>query len=59
MPLVGDALIGISGLLIAYLILKNTGLLAWTVIIAWNVVAIGMHCLHTWCRRRTHGLNSS
>jgi hypothetical protein len=40
MPLVGDAVIGISGLLIAYLILKKTGLWVWTAILIWNSVAI-------------------
>ena len=40
MPLVGDAIIGITGLFIAYLILKKTGLWVWTAIIVWNSVAI-------------------
>lgn len=40
MPLLGDAVIGISGLLIAFLVLKKTGLWVWTTIIAWNAVAI-------------------
>ncbi|MDA0812873.1 MAG: hypothetical protein O3C21_10865 [Verrucomicrobia bacterium] len=39
MPLLGDAVIGISGLLIAYLVLKKTGLWVWTAIIVWNAVA--------------------
>ena len=41
MPLVGDAIIGITELLIAFLILKKkTGLWVWTTIIVWNSVAI-------------------
>ncbi len=40
MPLVGDAVIGISALLIAFLIVKKTGLWVWTAIIVWNAVAI-------------------
>jgi len=40
MPLVGDAVIGITGLVIAFLILKKTGLWVWTTIIVWNSVAI-------------------
>ena len=40
MPLVGDAVIGITGLFIAYLILKKTGLWVWVTIIVWNSVAI-------------------
>ncbi|MEM7134177.1 MAG: hypothetical protein AAF702_48355 [Chloroflexota bacterium] len=40
MPLVGDAIIGLSALFIAYLILRQTGFWAWTTIIVWNVVAI-------------------
>jgi len=40
MPLLGDAVIGITGLLIAYLIVKKTGLWVWTAIIVWNAVAI-------------------
>ena len=40
MPLVGDAIIGITGLFIAYLILKKTGLWVWTAIIVWNSIAI-------------------
>jgi hypothetical protein len=40
MPLVGDAIIGITALLIAYLILKKTGLWVWTAIIVWNSVGI-------------------
>jgi len=40
MPLIGDAVIGISGLVVAYIILRKTGLWAWTAIVTWNVVAI-------------------
>lgn len=40
MPLLGDAIIGLSALIIAYLILKKTGLWVWTAVITWNVVAI-------------------
>ncbi len=40
MPLLGDAVIGISGLFIAFLILKKTGLWVWTAIIVWNALAI-------------------
>ena len=40
MPLVGDAIIGITALVIAFLILKKTGLWVWTAIIVWNAIAI-------------------
>lgn len=40
MPLIGDALIGISAIIIAYLIWKGVGLFAWTAVIAWNAIAI-------------------
>ena len=40
MPLLGDAVIGVSGLLIAYLIVSRSGLFVWTVVIVWNAVAI-------------------
>ncbi len=40
MPLIGDAIVGITALLIAFLILRRTGFGAWTAIIVWNVVAI-------------------
>ena len=40
MPLIGDAIIGISTLFIAFLILKKKGLWVWTTIIVWNIVAI-------------------
>ncbi len=40
MPLVGDAVVGVAGLFIAWLILRRTGLIAWTAIVGWNVVGI-------------------
>ena len=40
MPLLGDALIGVSGLGVAYLIAKKSGLWVWTAIVTWNAVAI-------------------
>jgi len=40
MPLIGDAVIGISGLFIAYLIMKKTGLWVWVTILTWNVLSI-------------------
>ncbi|GAB5533970.1 MAG: hypothetical protein Rubg2KO_02190 [Rubricoccaceae bacterium] len=40
MPLVGDAVIGVTALFIAYLIWRRVGLFAWTAILVWNVVAI-------------------
>ncbi len=40
MPLIGDAVIGLSALAVAYLIWKKRGLWVWTSVIVWNVVAI-------------------
>ncbi|HED17790.1 MAG TPA: hypothetical protein ENI64_13380 [Gammaproteobacteria bacterium] len=40
MPLVGDAVIGVLALWIAYLVIKKTGLWVWVVIIVWNALAI-------------------
>ena len=40
MPLIGDAVIGVSALWIAYLIMRKTGLWVWTTIIVWNALAI-------------------
>jgi hypothetical protein len=40
MPLIGDAIIGLSALWIAFLIMKRSGLWVWTTIIVWNAVAI-------------------
>lgn len=40
MPLLGDAIIGLSGIVIAYLIWHQRGLFVWTSVVVWNVVAI-------------------
>lgn len=40
MPLLGDAIVGLSGLAIAYLIWRKRGLFVWTAIVIWNAVAI-------------------
>ena len=40
MPLVGDAVIGITALAIGYLAWKGQGLFAWAAILVWNSVAI-------------------
>lgn len=40
MPLVGDAIIGLSALLVAFWIAKKVGLWVWAAIIVWNAVAI-------------------
>lgn len=40
MPLIGDAVIGVSALWIAYIILKKQGLWVWTSIVVWNALAI-------------------
>lgn len=40
MPLLGDAVIGVSALFIAYLIARRRGLWVWTTIIVWNCLAI-------------------
>lgn len=40
MPLLGDAIVGLSGLAIAYIIWRHRGLLAWTAIVVWNCIAI-------------------
>lgn len=40
MPLLGDAIIGVTGLLIVYLILKRSGLWVWASIVVWNSVAV-------------------
>lgn len=51
MPLVGDAVIGVSALWIAFLIMKKTGLWVWTTIIVWNSLAIwdalSAYAIHT------------
>lgn len=40
MPLIGDAVISLSGLSIAYLIVSRTGLFVWTAVVVWNSIAI-------------------
>ena len=40
MPLIGDAIIGISALAIAFLIAKKKGLWVWVSILIWNSIAI-------------------
>lgn len=40
LTLIGDAVIGVSALWVAYLMLKKTGLWVWTTIIVWNSLAI-------------------
>ena len=40
MPLIGDAVIGVSALLVAFLIVRKTGLWVWATIIVWNALAI-------------------
>jgi len=40
MPLVGDAVIGVSAIAVAFLIWKKRGLWVWTTIIVWNSLAI-------------------
>ena len=40
MPLVGDAIIGLTGLLLLFLMIRKTGLWVWTAVIVWNSVAI-------------------
>jgi len=40
MPLIGDAVVGLSGLAVAYLIWTRRGLAVWTVIVVWNAIAI-------------------
>lgn len=40
MPLIGDAVIGLTGLFIIYLLIKKVGLWVWVTIIVWNAVAI-------------------
>lgn len=40
MPLLGDAVIGLSGLLIIYLIVSRRGMFVWTAVIVWNAIAI-------------------
>lgn len=40
MPLIGDAVIGVTALAVAYLIFRGRGLGAWVTIIVWNALAI-------------------
>jgi len=40
MPLIGDAVVGLSGLFMAYLVLKRTGLAVWTLLVTWNAIGI-------------------
>ena len=40
MPLIGDAIIGITALVVAFLIWKKRGLWVWTTVIVWNALAI-------------------
>ena len=40
MPLIGDAVVGLSGLFVAYLFWTRRGLAVWTIVVVWNVVAI-------------------
>lgn len=40
MPLVGDAVIGVTALAVAYLVWRGASLGAWLAIVVWNVVAI-------------------
>lgn len=39
MPLIGDAVIGVAGLLIAYLLTKRTGLWVWTTALIWDAMS--------------------
>lgn len=40
MPLMGDAVIGVSALVIAYILWNGKGLWVWTTVIVWNAIAI-------------------
>ncbi|MDE2570283.1 MAG: hypothetical protein KGM93_15330 [Sphingomonadales bacterium] len=40
MPLTGDAVIGVGGLFIAWLIWKRKGLFAWSAVVVWNAIGI-------------------
>jgi len=40
MPLVGDAVVGVAALGVAYLVVRGRGLVAWTSIVTWNVIGI-------------------
>jgi hypothetical protein len=40
MPLLGDAIVGLSGIAVAYLIWKRQGLAVWATVVLWNSIAI-------------------
>jgi len=40
MPLLGDAVVGLSAFVVAYLVMSKRGLWVWTSAVAWNVLAI-------------------
>lgn len=40
MPVIGDAIIGITALWVGFLLMRRSGLWVWTTVIVWNVVAI-------------------
>jgi hypothetical protein len=40
MPLIGDSVVGLSGLGVAYLIWTRRGLAIWTLVVVWNAIAI-------------------
>ena len=40
MPLIGDAIIGVSAIWVAYLLIKESGLWVWAVVLVWNAIAI-------------------
>ncbi len=51
MPLIGDAVIGLTGLWIAYLLVTKVGLWVWTAVVVWNALAIwdalSAYAIHT------------
>ena len=40
MPLVGDAVVGLTALVLAFLMIRQKGLWVWISILVWNIVAI-------------------
>ncbi len=40
MPLIGDAVIGLSGFLVVYLLIRHRGLWVWASAVVWNAIAI-------------------
>lgn len=40
MPLIGDAVVGVTGLVVAWLIATRRGLGIWTTVIVWNSIGI-------------------